>query len=64
MSAFSNAQWAYDRQLPEEDRPLCDGDCGGEADPHPWKTCRDEDDDDLCLSCRKAQETQQKAEDG
>jgi len=53
VSAFATAQWAYDRMLPPEDRPLCD-DCGHEADEHPYPN--DDDQTPLCAGCRKARD--------
>lgn len=50
--AFSRAQYRYDNASPPEDRPACEGTCGGEAIEH-FAQHASEDDRDYCADCRE-----------
>ena len=50
-SNFDRLQYQYDRQLPE-DRPLCEGICGGDVDEH-FTQHGDEDARNYCADCRE-----------
>jgi hypothetical protein len=50
--SFDRAQRRYDNASPPEDRPLCEGICGGDADEH-YEQHASEDDRDYCADCRE-----------
>ena len=50
--SLDRAQRRYDNASPPEDRPACEGICGGEADEH-FTQHASEDDRDYCADCRE-----------
>ena len=61
--SLDRAQRQYDNASPPEDRPACEGICGGEADPYPTQHA-DESDRDYCDDCRAGAEACQRWDDG